>query len=305
MASSKKRSGFTLVEMLVVIAIIGVLVALMLPAINMARESARQTQCMNYQSELGKAVVSYEGSKQHAPGVVNWVNPMNPQNTATPLNPALKTNWIIAIFDQLGRTDLAGQWQNGVAPNLIAVQIDQLICPSNRQIAGPGGLSYAANLGVYLPPVGTPPQPDFSVRMFRDRTRPSNAYPNPEPDLAFTALKTSTRTILLSEKLNVGPWNTVPTQAIPGYSLPVGCQLLAIGFDWPNPNLYPSCTIGMPYSGEASNPIPTPIKILSSNHPGVIIATFCDGHAEKLTPDTKCWKSANDLAEMATVYGTP
>jgi prepilin-type N-terminal cleavage/methylation domain-containing protein/prepilin-type processing-associated H-X9-DG protein len=52
------RKGFTLVEMLVVIAIIGILVGLTLPAINMARESARSTQCANYLREFGTGMLS-------------------------------------------------------------------------------------------------------------------------------------------------------------------------------------------------------------------------------------------------------
>jgi prepilin-type N-terminal cleavage/methylation domain-containing protein/prepilin-type processing-associated H-X9-DG protein len=78
---AQKFFGFTLVELLVVIAVIGILIALLLPAINAARESGRRTTCKNHLKQIGLAIHNHVSARRVFPPGKRWSGPRHLEET--------------------------------------------------------------------------------------------------------------------------------------------------------------------------------------------------------------------------------
>lgn len=90
------NTAFTLVELLVVIAIIGVLISLLLPAIQAARESARRAQCISQMRQLILAVDNFDMAHEYFPS-----GTLNPQGPIQNLPNGQHISWIAHILPYL------------------------------------------------------------------------------------------------------------------------------------------------------------------------------------------------------------
>lgn len=146
-----RRSAFTLVELLVVITIIGILIALLLPAVQAAREAARRMQCSNNLKQLGLAMLNHEQAHGFFPGGGWGYNCVAEPDRGT--GKRQPGGWIFCILPYIEQNGLHQRTYD----EIMSLPVPMMNCPSRRT----GGIfphkavttvsqarsCYAANLG--------------------------------------------------------------------------------------------------------------------------------------------------------------
>ena len=164
------RNAFTIVELLVVIAIIGILVSLILPAVQAARESARQAQCSSRLRQIGIAVHQFHDREKRLPMGARWKpNPdgIHRGNILLQLLPYLEYQ---SVYDAVDQTIDVDYQEYGNGTLIAETEIPEFQCPTS-QLAGltPGYGFPVSNYAASKGPTAMIDRPDrFSCAEYTD-----------------------------------------------------------------------------------------------------------------------------------------
>jgi len=289
------QTGFTLIELLVALTIIGILIALILPAVQSARESSRRLNCASNLKQIGIALAAYE----HAAGAYPlrvWYSPhvmLLPWLDQKPLYNSI--NFDLSVIRHADGND-----------TLRASFLEVFVCPSDSNAAKHGQMAftnYGGNAGVHF-------HPDGSNGLFgATGVKAAEISDGLSNSAAFTEFKTGSSMngesrrdrirftlmpVRLRERQSLDEFVDSCLEADVGKT---PFEPFNRGWNWthsevsrtltyhlvpPNRNL---CTVGN-FVQEGTWPA-------GSFHPGVVHSLFADGHvrAVKETVDMAVWRA--------------
>ena len=309
-----------MVELLVVITIIGMLVGLLMPAVQSAREAGRRAQCMNNQHQIALAFLQYEGERLVFPGYVGEY-----RDTISNKIVQRKISWWIAILPYFGRMDVSDLWRD---LNITVAGTGNYDGPGNPAVVGNRIPSMMMKLGVC--PSFSPPSPNDSWLSYRvnvGRMTP-NAYLNDTAAQKVIAQAIPAEGVFTDQYQDEDPNNPANPEILKSIGLEFigskdgpSCTLMLAENSasvppihaWPqdgkwapliiNPigdgavavtdyqTLMNASVLGFNWCDmlprDPNNPLnnQTPNQKIYSNHPGGVIVSFCGGHQSFLRND--------------------
>lgn len=129
----KRRRGFTLIEIMMVLTIIVILIALLLPAVQQAREAARRTQCKNNLMQIGTALFNYQHSFDCLPpGTVNPTGPIVNEPSGYHMGWLVQTAPLLEQAQLYQNADMSAGVYSATNSMLLTTRIPGLVCPSDQ-----------------------------------------------------------------------------------------------------------------------------------------------------------------------------
>lgn len=319
------RGAFTLVELLVVITIIGMLIAIILPAIQAAKETARQAKCKNNIKQLCTALATYEVLNGKLP--CNWGDPLAPDiGGASWITMVLPFCEAAATFDQIDmRKPLSYTDPTTGVSNMRAARTDLVFlkCPSDK---------YRGNFDPLVKGQFLAPDTSVAVTSYKGcggsnwnytpyKYRKADARPNPDADVGFRGINatqydglTYPDGMLGANKNSTAPRPIYCMQVRDGLSntFAVGeaCPLYSNWSAWYHPESC-SATCAMPPNYVPEGKLPGKYRdsqeenyCFSSKHPGLVIMGVHGGSVSKISDDIdiRVWRALATIDGRETTF---